>query len=105
MMGDPARANMLMALMSGMALTSNELAREASVSASTASTHLSQMEWCGLVSGRKQGRFKYFSLSPVSTLLMLSKRLSPSLLRLGICVCGRVRRTTRCEGLGRATII
>jgi DNA-binding transcriptional ArsR family regulator len=63
MMGDPARANMLMALMSGMALTSNELAREASVSASTASTHLSQMESCGLVSGRKQGRFKYFSLS------------------------------------------
>ena len=63
MMGDPARANMLMALMSGMALTSNELAREASVSASTASTHLSQLESCGLVNGRRQGRFKYFALA------------------------------------------
>jgi hypothetical protein len=29
MMGDPARANILMALMSGLALTSKELAREA----------------------------------------------------------------------------
>jgi DNA-binding transcriptional ArsR family regulator len=63
LMGDPARSNMLMALMSGIALTSNELAREANVSASTASTHLSRMEACGLVNGRKQGRFKYFSLS------------------------------------------
>jgi len=63
LMGDPARANMLLALMSGIALTSNELAREAGVSASTASTHLSQMASCGLVNGRKQGRFKYFSLA------------------------------------------
>jgi DNA-binding transcriptional ArsR family regulator len=62
-MGDPARANMMMALMSGMALTSNELAREANVSASTASTHLSRMESCGLVNGRKQGRCKYYSLA------------------------------------------
>src|SRR5262249_35859906 len=63
MMGDPARANMLMALMSGMALTSKELAREAGVTPSTASTHLAQLEACGLVHGRKQGRCRYFDLA------------------------------------------
>lgn len=63
MMGDPARANMLMALMSGMALTSTELAREAGITPSTASGHLSQLEVSGLVKSRKQGRFKYFTLA------------------------------------------
>ncbi len=63
MMGDPARANMLMALMSGMALTSKDLALEGGVSPSTASTHLSQLEGCGLVRGKKQGRFRYFVLA------------------------------------------
>lgn len=63
MMGDPARANMLMALMSGMALTAKELAREAGVTPSTASAHLAQLEASGLVRGRKQGRFRYFDLA------------------------------------------
>lgn len=63
MMGDPARANMLMALMSGMALTSTELSREAGITPSTASGHLSQLEASGLVKCRKQGRFKYFVLA------------------------------------------
>jgi DNA-binding transcriptional ArsR family regulator len=65
MMGDPARANMLMALMSGMSLTSNELAREAGVTPSTASGHLSQLEASGLVTSRKQGRYRYFKLADV----------------------------------------
>lgn len=65
MMGDPARANMLMALMSGMALTSNELSREAGVTPSTASGHLSQLEASGLVTSRKQGRYRYFKLADV----------------------------------------
>ncbi|MGB3556893.1 MAG: winged helix-turn-helix domain-containing protein, partial [Jannaschia sp.] len=63
MMGDPARANMLMALMSGMALTAKELAREAGVTPSTASTHLTQLEASGLVRSRKQGRFRYIDLA------------------------------------------
>lgn len=63
LMGDPARANMLMALMSGMALTAKELAHEAGVSPSTASGHLSQLEASGLVNGRKQGRFRYFGIA------------------------------------------
>lgn len=65
MMGDPARANMLMALMSGMALTSNELAREAAITPSTASGHLSKLEECGLVTSLKQGRYRYYKLADV----------------------------------------
>ena len=51
MMGDPARANMVMALMSGLSLTAAELAREAGVTPSTASGHLAKLEACGLVVG------------------------------------------------------
>lgn len=65
MMGDPARANMLMALMSGMALTSNELAREAGITPSTASGHLSQLEASGLVTSQKQSRYRYYWLANV----------------------------------------
>lgn len=63
MMGDPARANMIMALMSGMALTATELAREAGVTPATASGHLTKLQACGLVSGTKQGRHRYFRLA------------------------------------------
>lgn len=63
LMGDPARANMLTALMSGKALTASELAAEAGVALSTASSHLSRLETGGLVRPRKQGRHKYFSLA------------------------------------------
>ena len=63
LIGDPARANMLTALMSGKALTAAELAREAGVTAQTASSHLARLHHGGLVAMRKQGRHKYFSLA------------------------------------------
>lgn len=63
LLGDPARANMLTALMTGQALTAGELAREAGVTPQTASSHLSRLEKGGLVVGRKQGRHSYFTLS------------------------------------------
>ncbi|WP_337270368.1 ArsR/SmtB family transcription factor [Oryzifoliimicrobium ureilyticus] len=63
LIGDPARANMLSALMSGKALTAAELAREAGISAQTASSHLAKLEQGGLLVARKQGRHKYFSLA------------------------------------------
>jgi DNA-binding transcriptional ArsR family regulator len=61
--GDPARANMLAALMSGKALTASELANEAGVTAQTASSHLAKLEDGGLVSAVKQGRHRYFRLA------------------------------------------
>lgn len=63
LIGDPARANMLTALMSGKALTVSELAEEAGVTIQTASSHLSKLDEGGLLRPRKQGRHKYFSLT------------------------------------------
>src|SRR6266567_8178866 len=44
LVGDPARANMLTALLSGRALTASELAQEAGITPQTASSHLSKLE-------------------------------------------------------------
>lgn len=63
LVGDPARANMLSALMSGLALTAGELAREANVTAPTASAHLSKLREANLVSMVVQGRNRYFRLA------------------------------------------
>lgn len=62
LIGDPARANMLTALMTGKALTASELAAEAGVSLPTASAHLAKLEAGGLLRQRKQGRHRYFAL-------------------------------------------
>lgn len=63
LIGDPARANMLMALLNGMALTATELAGVAGITLQTASSHLKKLENGGLLKQRKQGRHRYFSLS------------------------------------------
>ena len=63
LIGDPARANILTALMSGKALTASELAAEAGVTQQTTSTHLAKLEDGGLLSRRKQGRHNYFTLA------------------------------------------
>lgn len=62
LIGDPARANMLTALMSGKALTAGELAREAGIRPQTASSHLKKLLDGGLVRVRGQGRHKYYGL-------------------------------------------
>lgn len=63
LIGDPARANMLTALMTGKALTATELAAEAGITSQTASTHLAKLDGGNLLRVRKQGRHKYFSLA------------------------------------------
>lgn len=63
LLGDPARANMLTALMSGKALAAGELALEAGVSAATASGHLSRLREAGLIALRQQGRHRYYALA------------------------------------------
>ncbi len=63
LIGDPARANILTALMSGKALTATELANEAGVTLQTASAHLAKLQVGGLLALRRQGRHKYFSLA------------------------------------------
>ena len=63
LLGDPARTHMLTALMSGQALTAGELAREAGITAQTASSHLGKLADGGLLTPRKQGRCTYFALA------------------------------------------
>lgn len=71
LMGDPARANMLMILFNGMALTASELAAEAGVTPQTASSHLAKLVDGGLLALRKQGRHRYYQLanSEVATMI------------------------------------
>ncbi|MBZ9772934.1 ArsR/SmtB family transcription factor [Mesorhizobium sp. CO1-1-8] len=63
LVGDPARANMLNALMGGTALTASELALEAGVSLPTASSHLGKLMEGGLLTVVSQGRHRYYGLA------------------------------------------
>src|SRR5215469_9306469 len=63
LMGDPSRASMLMALMSGEALTATELAYRAGIALPTASGHLAQLVDGGLLLVAKQGRHRYYRLA------------------------------------------
>ena len=63
LVGDPARSNMLTALMTGRALTASELAHQAGVTPQTASSHLAKLEAGGLIEQEKQGRHRYYRLA------------------------------------------
>jgi DNA-binding transcriptional ArsR family regulator len=63
LVGDPARANMLTALLSGRALTATELSHEAGITPQTASSHLSKLQLGGLIAQEKQGRHHYYRLT------------------------------------------
>jgi DNA-binding transcriptional ArsR family regulator len=63
LIGNPASAAMLMALMGGLALTASELATEAGITLATASGHLSKLKRHGLVAAERQGRHLYVRLA------------------------------------------
>jgi len=71
LIGDPARARMLTAVMSGKAMTATELALEAGVTASTASTHLAKLTAGQILAIEKQGRHRYFRLFDAEVAEML----------------------------------
>lgn len=73
LVGDPARANMLSALLGGKALTASELAEEGGITAQTASSHLGKLQDGGLIAAVKQGRHRYFRLSGSDVAEMLEK--------------------------------
>lgn len=89
LIGDPARANMLTALMDGRALTVSELAQVAGVTLPTASGHLSRMEAAGLLAAEKQGRHRYLRLSggdvaaAIESLMELAQRTGAVRVRTG----------------------
>jgi len=66
LVGDPARATMVSALLDGRALTASELAVAARITPQTTSTHLAKLTEAGLLSVVRNGRHRYFRLaSPI----------------------------------------
>lgn len=76
LVGDPARANMLLALMDGRALNAGELAYAAHVTPQTASAHLSKLAEAQLILPAKQGRHRYFRLASPTVARMLEGIIS-----------------------------
>ena len=71
LVGDPGRANMLVALLDGRALTASELAYAAGVAPATASGHLSKLVEGRLLVAVRQGRYHYFRLASPEVARML----------------------------------
>lgn len=84
LLGEPARAAMLLALMDGRALTANELARAGGVAPPTASRHLAQLVEAGLLTLARQGRHRYHRLASrevaqtLEGLMQLASRSTPA---------------------------
>ncbi|WP_201834224.1 ArsR/SmtB family transcription factor [Microvirga zambiensis] len=89
LLGDPARANILTALMDGRALTVSELAQAAGVTLQTASGHLAKLDAANLLVAEKQGRHRYFRLSGpdvaqvLEALMGLAQRTGATRVRTG----------------------
>jgi DNA-binding transcriptional ArsR family regulator len=71
LVGDPARANILCALLDGRALTAGELAYAAHVSPQTASGHLGKLAAAQLIMSSPQGRHRYYYLAGSHVAAML----------------------------------
>jgi len=98
LIGNPACANMLTALLTGPALTATELAQEAGLSPSTVSGHLDKLEKASLVTVERQGRHRYFRLADPDVAMAL-EALMPVATRAGHL---RVRTGPRDPELRRA---
>ena len=71
LVGEPARATMLSALLDGRALTAAQLAFAARITPQTASTHLAKLTEAGLISAVPDGRHRYFRLASAKVADML----------------------------------
>jgi DNA-binding transcriptional ArsR family regulator len=80
LIGDPARAAMLLALLDGRALPATQLAWIAGVSPQAASNHLAKLADGGLVAVSPQGRHRYYRLAgaEVAQALEALARLAPT---------------------------
>ncbi len=96
LVGDPARANMLTALMDGRARTATELAFAAGVTRQTASGHLMRLKDAGLLIEERQGRHRYHRLLSADVAHMLE-----SIMLVAAGLEGKrepVRRSSACFG-------
>ncbi len=71
LVGEPARAAMLVTLLDGKALTASELAGAANITPQTASSHLARLTGAGLLKVARQGRHRYHTLASPEIARML----------------------------------
>ena len=71
LVGDPARATMMSALLDGRALTASELAAAARITPQTASTHLAKLTEAGVLSVIRSGRHRHFRLASAAVADMI----------------------------------
>jgi len=98
LIGEPARAAVLMALIDGRALAASTLAQEAGVARSTISEHLGRLTDAGLVSVQASGRHRYYRLASgevAEALETLARLAPPTPIR-------SLRQATRAHALRRA---
>ena len=79
LVGDPARANILCALLGGRALTASELSFAAGVSPQTTSGHLGKLLAARLLVLMKQGRHRYYRLAGPQVAQMLESIMAVAL--------------------------
>lgn len=105
LIGDPARAAMLVTLMDGRALTAGELAGAAGVTPSTASGHLGRMLESGLLMLEQQGRHRYYRIASapvaglIESLMSVTDELSAAASRCKPVSTGPRDRALRCARL------
>jgi DNA-binding transcriptional ArsR family regulator len=106
LIGDPARAAMLVALMGGKALTVSELGAVAGLTKGSASSHLAQLLDAGLLCAQRSGRHKYLSLAGpdvaglIEALMTVVAGLSPD----GVARARAVRTGPRDPAMRRARL-
>ena len=71
LVGDPARATIVLALLDGRALTASELALAAGITPQTASTHLAKLTEAGLLLAVRHGRHRNFRLASPAVVEMI----------------------------------
>jgi DNA-binding transcriptional ArsR family regulator len=76
LVGDIARATMLIALMDGRALTATELARAAAIMPQTASGHLAKLVDAGMLAVQRQGRHRYYRLASPAVAQLVENLMS-----------------------------
>jgi DNA-binding transcriptional ArsR family regulator len=100
LIGDHARAEVLTALMSGMALTATELAEVAGVTKQTISGHLAKLVDARLLVAEAQGRHRYFRLADYDVAQLLESLMCVAF-RTGAV---RVRSSPREPALRKARV-
>jgi DNA-binding transcriptional ArsR family regulator len=78
LIGEPARALMLAALLDDRSRTAGELARVSGVTPQTASAHLAKLTHAGLVAVQHQGRHRYHRLATVEVASVLEALMTIS---------------------------